>query len=202
MTNPEDSAPTQQKGAPAASPPSAPPASDVENPTPQASSFGVSEIVSRWRREDLLKRRVLALRGFSLIFSLLAFIIMASNKHGDWKDFDKYEEFRYLLAVAFLSTLYTGAQVLRQVHELSTGKSVFLPQKAAFIDFIGDQSMAYLEMSAASSAVPMTNRMREGSDSSFTDSLAASVVMSFFAFFSLALSAAITGYKLSTYPYI
>ncbi|CAK9323393.1 unnamed protein product [Citrullus colocynthis] len=202
MTNPEDSAPTQQNGAPPASPPSAPPAADLERQTPPATSFGVSEIVSRWRREDLLKRRVLALRGFGFIFSLLAFIIMASNKHGDWKDFDKYEEFRYVLAIAILSTLYTGAQVLRQVHELSTGKSVILPQKAAFIDFIGDQSVAYLLMSAASTAVPMTNRMREGSDSSFTDSLAASVTMSFFAFLSLALSAAITGYKLSTHSYI
>ncbi|KAA0044207.1 CASP-like protein 4B1 [Cucumis melo var. makuwa] len=198
MSNPEDSAPTQQD----VSLPPAPPAADLKSQSSAASSFGVSEIVSRWRREDILKRRALALRGFAFIFSLLAFIIMASNKHGDWKDFDKYEEFRYVLAIEILSTLYTGAQVLRQFHELSTGKSVFLPQKSVFIDFIGDQSAAYLQMSAASSAVPMTNRMREGSDSFFTDSLAASVTMSFFAFLSLALSSIISGYKLSTHSYI
>lgn len=80
-----------------ASPAVAPPATDVEGqtPTPQtASGFRVSAITRRWKREDLLKRGSLALRGVALLFSLLAFIIMASNKHGDWKDFDKYEEFR------------------------------------------------------------------------------------------------------------
>ena len=91
MSNPEDSAPTQQN----VSPPSTPPAAESKSQSPPASSFGVSEIVSRWRREDVLKRRALALRGFAFIFSLLAFVIMASNKHGDWKDFDKYEEFRW-----------------------------------------------------------------------------------------------------------
>lgn len=98
MSNPEDSATKQEQPeaeAPQPSPPSAPPAAaDVESQRPAATGFGVSEILIRWRREDLLKRRVLALRGFCLIFSLLAFLVMACNKHGDWKDFDKYEEFR------------------------------------------------------------------------------------------------------------
>lgn len=78
---------------------------DAENPTPVAiggggSSSGgrgvVSGILSRWKREDLLKKISLASRGFGLVFSLLAFIIMASNKHGDWKDFDHYEEYKYV----------------------------------------------------------------------------------------------------------
>lgn len=79
-----------------------PPKKDVESPandntTPAAETgtgFGVAPITRRWRREDMLKRGSLALRGLALLFSLLAFIIMASNKHGDWKDFDKYEEYR------------------------------------------------------------------------------------------------------------
>ena len=102
MSNPEDSATKQT--APSAlptvnvgrqsPPPSANPTPDVEMQTPAATSSGVSEILSRWGREDLLKRRVLALRGFGLVFSLLAFLIMACNRHGDWKNFDKYEEIR------------------------------------------------------------------------------------------------------------
>lgn len=67
-------------------------ATDVEGQT--ASGFGISEITRRWRREDLLKKGSMALRGVALLFSLFAFIVMASNKHGDWEDFDKYEEFR------------------------------------------------------------------------------------------------------------
>jgi len=46
---------------------------------------------------------------------------------------------RYLLAIAILSSLYTGAQAFRQVHELSTGKQLIKPRMAALIDFFGDQ---------------------------------------------------------------
>ena len=43
------------------------------------------------------------------------------------------------MAIAILSSLYTGAQAFRQVHELSTGKQLIKPRMAAFIDFFGDQ---------------------------------------------------------------
>lgn len=156
----------------------------------------------RWKREDLLKSGSLASRVFGFVFSLLAFVIMASNQHGDWKDFDKYEEYRYVLAIAILSTLYTGLQAFRQIRELSTGRELFTLRNSAMLDFIGDQIIAYLLISAASSAVPLTNRMREGSDNIFTDSSASAISMEFFAFFSLALSALISGYKLSNQTYI
>ncbi|KAJ0028445.1 hypothetical protein Pint_34979 [Pistacia integerrima] len=196
-----------------ASAPVAPPAMDVEGqtPTPEtASGFGVSAITRRWKREDFLKRGSLALRGVALLFSLIAFITMASNKHGDWKDFDKYEEFRYVLAIAVLSTLYTGGQALRHVHEISTSKQLLQPRTSALLDFfrrsetlveddkIEELIVAYLLISAASAAVPMTNRMREGADNIFTDSCAASISMEFLAFIALALSALISGYKLTT----
>lgn len=54
----------------------------------------VGQIVERWKRNDKLKKLFFGLRCVDLLFSLLAFIIMASNKHGDWRDFDKYEEYR------------------------------------------------------------------------------------------------------------
>lgn len=57
-------------------------------------STSVSEIVRRLKREDLVKRGSLILHGLALIFSLIAFIVMATNTHGDWKDFDRYEEYR------------------------------------------------------------------------------------------------------------
>uniref|UniRef100_A0A2N9G091 CASP-like protein n=1 Tax=Fagus sylvatica TaxID=28930 RepID=A0A2N9G091_FAGSY len=199
MSNVDDNTMKQPTG------PTAPPVADVENQTNPATTstgFGVPAIVRRWKREDLIKRGSLALRGLALLFSLLAFIIMASNKHGDWKNFDRYEEFRYVLAIAILSTLYTAVQALRHVHELSTGKHLIQQRTSAMVDFFGDQIMAYLLISAASSAVPMTNRMREGADNIFTDALAAAISMAFLAFLSLGLSAMISGYKLSTQSYI
>ena len=64
------------------------------------------------------------------------------------------------------------------------------------------QVTAYLMMSALSAAIPITNRMREGTDNVFTDSSAASISMAFFAFVCLALSALISGFKLAKQTYI
>ncbi|GLT73762.1 hypothetical protein SLA2020_455990 [Shorea laevis] len=181
--------------------PTAPPAADVENQS-SGMGFGVSMIVRRWKRDDLMKKGSLILRGLALLFSLLSLLIMACNKHGDWQNFDKYEEYRYLLAIAILSTLYTGGQELRHVHEISKGKKMFDIRTSAMVDFFGDQVVAYLLISAASAAVPLTNRMRASQDNIFTDSSASAMSMAFFAFFALALSAMVSGYKLSSQSYI
>ncbi|CAI9768405.1 unnamed protein product [Fraxinus pennsylvanica] len=199
MTIPDE--PTSKTVAESSQSAATPANGDLENQT-LGRGTGVSNIVRRWKREDLLKRGSLGLRGFGLLFSLLAFIIMASNKHGDWKEFDKYEEYRYVLAIAILSSLYTGLQILRQVQELSTGREMISPKNMLVVDFFGDQIVAYLLISAASSAVPLTNRMREGADNIFTDSSASAISMEFFAFILLALSAMISGYKLSNQSYI
>ncbi|XP_061362104.1 CASP-like protein 4B1 [Gastrolobium bilobum] len=199
MSNSEDNSSPQIQ---VEAPPMAASAPNEVHQTPATGEVGITGILQRWKREDLLKRGSLGLRGIALLFSLISFIVMASNKHGDWRDFDKYEEFRYLVAIAILSTLYTGCQAFRQVQELSTGKQLLQPKMAAMVDFFGDQIIAYLLISSASSAVPMTNRMREGADNIFTDSSAAAISMSIFAFLCLAVSALISGYKLSIQPYI
>lgn len=178
-----------------------PPVADAENQS-SGGSVGVAAIVRRWRRDDLIKKGSLILRGLALVFSLLSFIIMACNQHGDWRDFDKYEEYRYLLAIAMLSSLYTGLQSWRHFHQISTGKKMFDRRTSAMADFFGDQIVAYLLISSASAAVPLTNRMREGQDNIFTDSSASAISMSFLAFFSLGLSAMVSGYKLSSQSYI
>lgn len=187
----------------AAMPIAAAPATGYSDNQTTSVGAGVSNIVSRWRREDFLKKISMGSRGLGLIFSVLAFIIMASNEHGDWKNFDRYEEYRYVLAIAILSTLYTGLQTMRHVHELSSGKEIlFPPQNVAMLDFVGDQLIAYLLLSAASSAVPLTNRMRENNDNIFTDSSTSAISMEFLAFFSLAISSVLSGYKLSKQTYI
>ncbi|KAK8617314.1 hypothetical protein V6N13_080231 [Hibiscus sabdariffa] len=174
---------------------------DVETPTPGL-EFGVSAINRRWKRDELLKKGSLFARGFAFFLSLLSFIITASNKHGDWKNFDNYEEYRYLLAIAILSTFYSGVQASRHVNALWNAKQMLDQRISAMVDFAGDQVVAYLLMSSVSAAIPLTNRMREGQDNVFTDSSAWSISMSFFAFLLLAISALISGYKLSTQSYI
>lgn len=75
-------------------PPVAPSAPSESQRTSATGGGGISGILRRWKREDLMKRGSLALRGIALFLSLISFIVMASNKHGDWRDFDKYEEYR------------------------------------------------------------------------------------------------------------
>lgn len=61
---------------------------------PTGGGGGIGNMVRRWKNEDLLKRGSLATRGVGFVSSLLTFLIMACNKHGDWKDFDKYGEYQ------------------------------------------------------------------------------------------------------------
>lgn len=190
----------KQQPEPKSSPPSAVAVhADTESQqAPATGGFGVTSVLRRWKREDMIRKGSVGLRAIALVFSVISFIVMASNKHGDWQDFDKYEEYRYLLAIAILSTLYTGWQCLTQLPQLSTGKVSKYRSKSLLVDFFGDQVVSYLLISSASSAVPLTNSMRKGSDNLFTDSSATAIAMSFLAFFTLALSALISGYKLST----
>ncbi|RWR78961.1 CASP-like protein 4B1 [Cinnamomum micranthum f. kanehirae] len=182
-------------------PPSAPPHADVENPS-STSTVVMSSIIDRWKREDLLMKGNLVLRASAFVFALISFIVMASNKHGDWMNFDRYEEYRYCLAIAILACLYTGMQVAIKIYQFSTGRDVISTRASGYIGFAGDQIVAYLLISATSAAASLTNRMRQGSDNLFTDASAASVSMAFFAFTALALSAVISGFKLSHQSYI
>uniref|UniRef100_A0ACD5TLU5 Uncharacterized protein n=1 Tax=Avena sativa TaxID=4498 RepID=A0ACD5TLU5_AVESA len=77
-------------------------AADVEKASVSAGGDGgasggggaVGAILGRWRRQDLLDKSGSALRAAAWAFSLLAFLVMVCNQHGDWKQFDRYEEYR------------------------------------------------------------------------------------------------------------
>ncbi|CAN6347253.1 unnamed protein product [Urochloa humidicola] len=161
----------------------------------------VGAVLRRWRTQDALERVGSALRAGAWALSLLAFLVMACNEHGDWMQFDRYEEYRYIVAVGLLAFVYTTLQLLRHGVRLSGGQDL-QPKTGLIVDFAGDQVTAYLMMSALSAAIPITNRMREGTDNVFTDSSAASISMAFLAFVCLALSALISGFKLAKQTYI
>uniref|UniRef100_A0A5B7CEY5 CASP-like protein n=1 Tax=Davidia involucrata TaxID=16924 RepID=A0A5B7CEY5_DAVIN len=229
MSNPNH--PTSEKEAKLPPPPNAPQAGDVENQTPNAPQagdvenqtpsaagmgYGVRAIEKRWSREDLLKRVSLGLRGLGCLSSFLAFIIMVSNKHGTGagvdqdgevyvlvEDFNKYEEYSYVVAIGIISMVYTGVQAVRQFYELSNGKVQSLSKRSLqLINFCCDQILAYLLISATSSAIPSTDRLKKFGDSGFPESSAAAISMEFLAFLVLAVSALISGYELSNQSYI
>lgn len=193
--------------------PAAPPVADAQIGS-NGTSHEVARIVQRLKREEFVERCLLALTGLAFLFSFLSFIVIASNNHGEIPsdpdslglNFNDYPEYRYLLAAAILSTLYTGWKATRQAYELWARKNLFQKRISAFLDFFGDQIMAYLLISALSSAVPRTNELGQLMDElfiypdslrSFRDSSAASISMAFFAFVALALSAVASGYRLA-----
>ncbi|XP_043706913.1 CASP-like protein 4B1 [Telopea speciosissima] len=193
MENSQDHTPMKPETAPPLPPP------DIEN---QSSSYTL--VHQRRRREDLLKKGQVVLRTICSLFSFISFVIMATNNHrvsGNIYDnnFHHYEQYRYLLAIGIISTVYTIAQVLRQIHEFSTGKYLFSQLGLNFLDFFGDQIIAYLLVSGASSAVPLTNLARKQRDNVLADPAAASISMAILAFVALAMSALISGFKLSIF---
>ncbi|XP_010509124.1 PREDICTED: CASP-like protein 4B1 [Camelina sativa] len=189
MTNPDNQKPVEATDVEAAA---------EKTTTPASGTSTFSTITQRWKREDLIKKASPIMRGFCLLFSLLAFIITVSNKHGYGRNFDEYEEYRYVLAISIISTLYTVWQTFSHFSK----REFFDGRTSLLVDFSCDQIVAYLLISAASSAIPLTNRFREGQDNIFSDSAAAAISMAIFAFISLALSALFSGYKLSTHSFI
>lgn len=60
-----------------------------------------------YRDDTLLGKGIVVLRLLAWLFSLLSLIIMASNKHGDGKNFDQYEEYRLIVSL-FLSFFFSN----------------------------------------------------------------------------------------------
>ncbi|KAJ4971236.1 hypothetical protein NE237_004335 [Protea cynaroides] len=169
----------------------------------------------RVQKEKLLKKNQVGLRIIALFFSSLSFALMASDKQNftDYFDgvalyynFDSFRAYRYLVAVGVISTVYTMAQVIRQCFEFRG--TYMLSQRASnFLDFFGDQIMAYLLISAASTVIPITDllgqlKVTAYNTSPFTSSAWASISMAFLAFVVEAVSAGISGYRLCTQAYI
>uniref|UniRef100_A0A0D3FHD6 CASP-like protein n=1 Tax=Oryza barthii TaxID=65489 RepID=A0A0D3FHD6_9ORYZ len=109
---------------------------------------------------------------------------------------------RYLLAIAALAFAYSLAQALRHALRMRRGVDPVPTASGRLLDFASDQVVAYLLMSALSAATPITNRMRSAVINRFTDTTAAAISMAFLAFVCLALSAIVSGYKLSKQTYM
>ena len=58
------------------------------------SSGVVDSVVARGRREDMLDKIPLALHASAAAFAFVALVLVASNQHGDWMQFDRYQEYK------------------------------------------------------------------------------------------------------------
>ncbi|KAI3958183.1 hypothetical protein MKW98_020825 [Papaver atlanticum] len=176
------------------------PTSTVVRTDMESGGASIPTTTIRSGKSGLSEKGSLTLRVAALVFSTISFTIMACVK-----GFDDFDQSRYVFAAGIISTVYNVFQVSRQSYSLSTGKSLFAEHTTSFmtlVDFFGDQIIAYLLISCASTVAPSVATLREVEDDLLADHgtsnlVAASTSMAFLAFFPMAVSAVISAYKLS-----
>ncbi|XP_073126823.1 CASP-like protein 4A3 [Henckelia pumila] len=155
------------------------------------------------KRKKLVKRAALGFRIFGFLFCLVSFSVMAADRNQGWAldSFYRYKEFRYCISVNIIGFVYSGAQAMDLSFDLVTGKYAVQHRKQLryYFDFAFDQLIAYLLISASSSATVRIDdwQLNWGKDK-FPDMATTSVSMSFLAFIALASSSLISGYALCT----
>ncbi|XP_008801079.1 CASP-like protein 4A3 [Phoenix dactylifera] len=149
-------------------------------------------------RRAAVWRAALGLRVSAMLLCLVSFSVMAADKTQGWAGdyFDRYEEYRYCLAVNVIAFVYSAFQVVKEVHNSITKKLIMRRREGYCFDFSMDQILAYLLISASSAAASRNDVWvsRFGGDD-FTHMINASVAMSFLAFIALALSSLISAYN-------
>lgn len=155
------------------------------------------------KRRKLVKRAALGFRIFGFLFCLVSFSVMAADRNQGWAldSFDRYKEFRYCISVNIIGFVYSGAQAMDLSFDLATGKYAVQHRKQLryYFDFAFDQVIAYLLISASSSAtVRIVDWQLNWGKDRFAYMATTSVSTSFLAFFALASSSLISGYALCT----
>ncbi|KAK7291635.1 hypothetical protein RIF29_06941 [Crotalaria pallida] len=146
----------------------------------------------------------LGFRVSELVLCLISFSVMAADKTQGWSgdSFDRYKEYRYCLSMNVIGFAYAAFQACDLVYQLVTGKHIINHHLRYHFDFFMDQVLAYLLISASSSAATRVDDWQSnwGKDE-FTEMASASIGLSFLAFIAFAISSLISGYNLSTvYP--
>ncbi|CAI9773774.1 unnamed protein product [Fraxinus pennsylvanica] len=163
------------------------------------SRAAVASILRRSKRKVTVTKAALGFRVCEVIVCLISFSVMAADRTRGWSgdSFDRYKEYRYCVAVNVIGFGYSGFQAYDLTYHLVSGKHVFSHYLRYHFDFTMDQILAYLIMSASSSAATRVDGWTStwGKDE-FMIRAIASIAMSFLAFITFALSSIISGYNL------
>ncbi|KAE8691646.1 CASP-like protein 4A3 [Hibiscus syriacus] len=126
----------------------------------------------------------------------------AADKSQGWAlySFYRYKEFRFCMAVNVIGFLYSGIQAYDLAYQLTSGKRKPRSHLQCYIDFALDQILAYLLISASSSAAVRVDDWQSnwGKDK-FPEMARASMALSLVAYVALALSSLVSGYHLCTF---
>uniref|UniRef100_A0A7N0T5Q0 CASP-like protein n=1 Tax=Kalanchoe fedtschenkoi TaxID=63787 RepID=A0A7N0T5Q0_KALFE len=158
----------------------------------------VGAILRRSRKAEAVERAALGIRVCEVAMCVVSFAVMATNKTQGWSgdSFDRYKEYRYCLCVAIIAFVYSGFQAMDLACSLATGRHLIQHVLRYHFDFCMDQILAYLLISASSSAATRVNDWESnwGKDE-VTQKATASVSTAFLAFIFFAVSSVISGYN-------
>ncbi|XP_022740050.1 CASP-like protein 4A1 [Durio zibethinus] len=159
-------------------------------------------ILRRIKRDKRVKRALLGFRISGFVFCLVSFSVLAADKDQGWAldSFYRYKEFRFCMAVNVIGFVYSGFQAYDLAYQLTSGKQKPRSHLRCYLDFILDQMLAYLLISASSSAAVRVDDWQSnwGKDK-FPEMARASMALSLVAFIALASSSLISGYTLCTF---
>ncbi|CAL0306820.1 unnamed protein product [Lupinus luteus] len=164
----------------------------------------VSPVRTKSVGTGITSKAALGFRLSEVVLCLISFSVMAADKTQGWSgdSFDRYKEYRYCLSMNVIAFAYAGFQACDLVYQLVTGKHIINHHLRYHFDFFMDQVLAYLLISASSSAATRVDDWQSnwGKDE-FTEMASASIGLSFLAFIAFAISSLISGFNLSTvYP--
>ncbi|KAH0466750.1 hypothetical protein IEQ34_003988 [Dendrobium chrysotoxum] len=163
----------------------------------------VSSILRRQWRAEAVRRADVVARMVAAALCLISFSVMAADKDRGWTTdaFNSYKEYRYCLSVNVIGFVYAGFQAYAEVHHMSSKKHIIRRPMGNYFNFAMDQILAYLLISASSSATARTNYWvtNWGTDP-FPNMISGSVAVSFLAFVAFALSSLISAYNLFNRP--
>ncbi|TMW85503.1 hypothetical protein EJD97_023049 [Solanum chilense] len=152
----------------------------------------------RSKRELTLTRAALGFRVCEFVLCLISFSVMAADKTAGWSgdSFDRYKEYRYCVAVNAIGFAYSVFQVFDLIYNLASRKHFLSHYTRYHFDFLMDQILAYLIMSASSSAATRAyDWISNWGKDEFTEMASASIGVSFLAFIAFAFSSLISGYN-------
>lgn len=160
---------------------------------------------------------LLVIRVFSFVLCLIAFSVLGASDQRvlvsenltNWFSsgftvqtpyefhWYKWDEFRYSFAANVIGFVYSGLQICHLVMYLITKKHTINPKLQGYFNVAIDQTLAYILMSASSSAATAAHLLKDywlehGADT-FIEMANASVSMSFLAFGAFALASLASG---------
>ncbi|KAL9227752.1 hypothetical protein vseg_003403 [Gypsophila vaccaria] len=105
----------------------------------------------------------------------------------------------YVFAIVLVVIVYTAVFVGIHGHEVRTGEVVIPPKVAVWMNFLGDQILALMLLSAGSAGAEAATALRQMYVGSAVDQATAAVAMAFIAFIALEPAALISTYNFSVY---